>query len=130
MRATGRHLPFRSRDAPPDRRFKKVIKREVAAAAKAVVMAALEEREAPATKAEVKALSKQALAATYMQAYQRVKLQKEPRDPNVQCLGHEIEDGNVEYKLRLKDHSEGNPYRIQQLVGPCDMHGCMDACMH
>eukprot|EP00955_Chlamydomonas_euryale_P025836 272766-Chlamydomonas_euryale.AAC.1 len=43
-------------------------------------------------------------------------MRKEPRDASVRCLEREREDGNVEYKLRLKDPAEGNPYRIQQLI--------------
>lgn len=37
----------------------------------------------------------------------------EPRDASLKWLPRESEDGNVEYKLRLKDPS---PARLQQLV--------------
>jgi hypothetical protein len=98
------------------RRYKKVLKRE-AAAAKCALEAAIATKTSPnskrpLSKEELQELSRRALEDTY----QRIKLKKEPRDPCLKCLGRENADGNVEYKLRLKDPKEGNPYRIQQLV--------------
>lgn len=43
----------------------------------------------------------------------RIKWKKEGRQADLHCLEREREDGNVEYKLRLKDP---NPSRLQQLV--------------
>lgn len=40
-------------------------------------------------------------------------VRKEVKDPRFQCLPPEEEEGNVEYKLRVK---EPNPARLQQLV--------------
>ena len=42
------------------------------------------------------------------------RCKKEVRDPSVQCLRPEDEEGNVEYKYKIKDP---NPVRLQQLVG-------------
>lgn len=42
-----------------------------------------------------------------------LRLKREPRDHSVACLGQEDEEGNVEYKLRIKDP---HPVRLQQLV--------------
>lgn len=114
------------------RRFKKMLKREVAAAAKAAIAAAMSTQQCSPnskrqlSKQELQELSRKALEETY----QRVKLKKEPRDPALRWLSRENEEGNVEYKLRLKDVEGGNPYRIQQLVGlgggacPAQPHAC------
>ncbi len=42
-----------------------------------------------------------------------LRLKREPRDHSVASLGQEDEEGNVEYKLRIKDP---HPVRLQQLV--------------
>lgn len=95
-----------------------MLKREVAAAAKAAIAAAMSTQQCSPnskrqlSKQELQELSRKALEETY----QRVKLKKEPRDPTLRWLSRENEEGNVEYKLRLKDVEGGNPYRIQQLV--------------
>lgn len=58
-------------------------------------------------------------------------MKHEARDPSVTCLGQEDEQGNVEYKLRLKDP---HPVRLQQLVRPRpgwpDEFVLLQACMH
>lgn len=46
-------------------------------------------------------------------AEEQVRHKNEPKDPNITWLPAEDEDGNVEYKLRLKDPGAG---RLEQLV--------------
>lgn len=49
-------------------------------------------------------------------AAEQVRHKKEPKDPNITWLPAEDEEGNVEYKLRLKDPGAA---RLEQLVRTC-----------
>jgi hypothetical protein len=106
------------------RRHNKTLKKEVQAAAKKAVEEALAAKAGPSGKTEFDPQEVQELTkAAVLESYQRIKLRKEPRDPNVKCLSRESDEGNVEYKLKLKDPDTGNPYRIQQLVGIDSLSG-------
>ncbi|GAX84840.1 hypothetical protein CEUSTIGMA_g12261.t1 [Chlamydomonas eustigma] len=99
------------------RRHNKTLKKEIHAAAKKAVEEALAAKAGPSGKTEFDPHEVQELTkAAMLESCQRIKLRKEPRDPNVKCLCRESDEGNVEYKLKLKDPDTGNPYRIQQLI--------------
>ncbi len=79
--------------------------------------------------ATVHEMTKQAVAATFQRYRHNFALfSKEPRDATVKFLQSESDEGNVEYKLKLKDPDTGNPYRIQQLVATLRVHDVPHAC--
>ena len=117
----------------PCRRTNKTLKREVQAAAReAVELAIAAKAGSPKLRVQLDPAEVQQITRTAMvDTYQRIKLRKEPRDPSMRCLSRENDEGNVEYKWRLKDAHAGNPYRLQQLVrGREGVWGAASPSMH